>query len=322
MRDRNVIGAGRHAGAEPGDVRRVAGQIRAHVGDDIEREREETPLVVERQPRARDVVAAVAVAEKMFGAIANPFHRPAQALGGDRGQRIFAIGKQLGAEAAADVGRDDAHLVGRDAQDIVADDVADDVAALAAERERVALAVVFGDHAAGIEIIGHQPLIDDGQLDGPRGLREGRLGRRRVAEFGLEGEIARPVAPDLRRAGRERGDGADHVRQRLPVDRDRLGGILRRRQAVGDHEGDGVADVPHHILGKDRIDRNLDVHARQHAGRRQRPEVGHVGGRQHQPHARHRPHAVEIVDAEAGMRVRRAQHDRVQRGVAGATSAT
>src|ERR1039457_572699 len=133
----------------------------AHGGDDIEREREEASLVVNRQPRAGDVVAAVAVAEKMFGAIANPFHRPAQPLGGHRRQRIFAIGKQLGAEAAADVGRDDAHAIGRQIEHIAANDVADDVAALTTERKRVAVAIVFSDDAAGIHVIRLQPLIDD-----------------------------------------------------------------------------------------------------------------------------------------------------------------
>ena len=107
-------------------------------------------LVVERQPRGRDVVAAVAVGEEMLGALRHPVHRLAQLLGRDGGQRIFAIGKQLGAEAAADIRRDDAHLVRRKPHHLAADDVADDVRALAAERERVALAVEFGDDAARI----------------------------------------------------------------------------------------------------------------------------------------------------------------------------
>ncbi len=313
MRDRNVVDAGRHADAEPGNIGRVAREIGAHVGDDVEIEREEAALVVEREPRGGDIVAAVAVAEEMLGALAYPFHRPAQPLGGNRGERIFAIGKQLGAEAAADVGRHHTHAVGRDAQHVVADDVADDVAALAAERERIALAVVFGDHAAGIHVVGHQPLIDDGQLDRARGLRERGLGGVRIAQLSLEGEIVRPVGPHTRRTWRERGHGADHMRQRLPVDRDRLSGVLRRGEAIGDHEGDGVADMAHHVLGQDRIDWNFDVHARQHAGRRQGPEIGHFGGGEHQAHARHRTHAIELVDAEAGMRMRRAQHHRVQR---------
>ena len=137
----------------------------------------------------------------------------------------------------------------------------------------------------------------------------------RVAQLGLEGEIAGPVGPHLRRAGFERGHGADHMRQRLPVDRDRLGGVLRRVERVGDHEGDGIADVPHDILGQDRIVRNLDVDVGNHARRRQRPEVGYIGGGQHQPHARQRPHPRQIGNVEARMRVRRAQHHRMQRRV-------
>ena len=197
VRNRNVVGAGRHADAEPRDVGRIARQIGAHVGDDVELEREETSLLVDRQPRGGDIVAAVAVAEEMLGAIANPFDRAAQPFSRNRGQRIFAIRKQLGAEAAADVRRDHPHLFGRQLHHRAADDVADDMAALAAERERIALAVVFGDHAAGIEIIGHQPLIDDRQFDNTRGLGESLLGGARVANLGLEREIVRPLCPDL-----------------------------------------------------------------------------------------------------------------------------
>ena len=40
------------------------------------------------------------------------------------------------------------------------------------------------------------------------------------------------------------------------------------------------------------------------AGRWQRPEPGHVGGREQQAYARHGAHAIEIVNAETRMRVR------------------
>ena len=137
-----------------------------------------------------------------------------------------------------------------------ADDVADDVAALAAERQRIALTVVFRDHAAGIDVIGDQTLVDDLQRDLTRGLRKGRFRGPPLAQRRLESEIARPVGPDLRRAGRERRLGADHMRQRLPVDRDRLGGILRRIERIGDHEGDRITDVTHHFVREHRIGRH------------------------------------------------------------------
>ncbi len=76
----------------------------------------------------------MAVAEKMLRTVGDPFHRLAQLLRRHRGQRIFAIRKQLGAEAAADIRCDDAHLVERQLEYVAADDITDDVAALAAER--------------------------------------------------------------------------------------------------------------------------------------------------------------------------------------------
>ena len=313
MSHRDVVGAGRHAQPEPGNVRRVARQIAAHVGDDIEIEREEAPLVVEREFCGRDIVAAVAVAEKMFAAVGDPFHRLAQLLRRHRGQRVFAIGKQFGAEAAADVGRDDAHLLRRQFHHRAADDVADDVAALAAERQRVAVAVVFGDHAAGVHVVGDEALVDNGQRHRARGLRESLFGRGLVADRCLEGQIAGLVGPDLRRAGFERGNGADHMRQRLPVDGDGFGSVFGGIERVADDEGDGIADMTHGIGRQDRIMRHLDRDVRQYARRWQRTEMGNIGGGEHQPHALHGADAVEIGDRELGMGVRRAQHDGVQR---------
>ncbi len=200
----------------------------------------------------------MAVAEEMLGALGHPLHRFTQPFGGDRGKRVFAIGKQFGAEAAADIGGDHAHLLRRQLHHLAGNDVADDVAALAAERERVALAVIFGDDAARIHVIGDQPLVDHAELDGAGGLREGGFGLAGVAGFDLEGDVAGLIGPDSRRFRRQCGGSADHMRQRLPIDRDRFGGVLRLRQRVGDHEGDGVADVAYLVARQDRIMRDLD----------------------------------------------------------------
>ena len=314
MRNRDVVGPGRHADAEPGNVRRIGRQIGAHVGDNVELEREETALVVDGQPRGRNIVAAVAVGEEVLGALADPFDRLAQAFGGDRGERIFAIGKQLGAKAATDIGRDDAHLVRRQLHDVAGDDVADDVAALAADRQRVAVAVEFGDHAAGVEIIGDQPLVDDGELDDLCSLGEGISGGGRVADGDLEGKIAAPVGPDLRRALFQRVDGTGDMRQRMPVDLDRLGGIFCGRQRVGHDEGDGIPDIARDLARENWVRRDLDLDVGHHARRRQGSEMADVGGGQHQADAGHRAHAAEVADPETGMGMRRAHHDRMQAG--------
>ena len=49
----------------------------------------------------------------MLGAVGHPLHRAAGTLGRDQQQRIFAIHHRLGAETAADIGRDDTQLLGR-----------------------------------------------------------------------------------------------------------------------------------------------------------------------------------------------------------------
>jgi hypothetical protein len=67
---------------------------------------------------------------------------------------------------------------------------------------------------------------------------------------GLEGEglVAGVVGPHFRRIGRERGLGGDRGGERLVIDRDQLGRVLRLVRGFGDDEGDGVADIADAIL--------------------------------------------------------------------------
>src|SRR5262249_57446645 len=97
-----------------------------------------------------------------------------------------------------------------------ADDIANSVAALTAERQRVAVTVVFCDDAARIEIVGNKPLIDDCELDDPCRFGKSLFRRLRVASLGFEGEISRPIVPYLRGAGLERSDRTDDMLQCLP----------------------------------------------------------------------------------------------------------
>ncbi len=312
MRGRDVVDAGRHADAEPRDIGREAVQVGAHVGDDVDLQTDEAVVGVEREPRGRDVVAALAVGKEMLGTVRHPVDRLAGALGRHGRERVFAVGEELGAEAAADVVGDDTHALGRQLHHHAADDVADHVAALAAERQGIAIAVVFGDDAAGVHVVCHQPLIDDGRFDHARGLREGAPGGGGVARLGFEGEIALSF-PRRHGAVFQRIDGADDVRQRLPVDGDRFRRVLGPLEGVGDHEGDGVAYIAHHVARQHQIGPHVGLHARQHAEARHRREVGDVGAGEHQAHARHGAHAAELVDGEAGVGVRRAHHHRLQR---------
>ena len=149
------------------------------------------------------IVAALGVAEEMLGALGHPFDRTLEALRRHRRKRVFAIGKQLGAEAAADIGRDDAQLFGRDLEHRLAQHVAHEMRALAAEGQRqpVGGRIIFGDHRAGIEKIGDETLVDDAKRNRVRGRCKGARGLLLVAERRFESDIAGMVRPHRRRAG-------------------------------------------------------------------------------------------------------------------------
>src|SRR2546430_17466716 len=110
MAGRNIVEAGGHAGPDEWNERRVAGKIGAHVGDEIDREAEKTPVAVERELRRRDVVATLRVAEEMLAAVGDPFHRLGEPPRRQTGKRIFAVGKELRAATPAAVSGGDPHL--------------------------------------------------------------------------------------------------------------------------------------------------------------------------------------------------------------------
>ena len=110
----------------------------------------------------------------------------------------------------------------------------------------------------------------------------------------------------------ERPHGANHRRQRLPVDHNRLGGIARPVKRIRNHEGDRIADMAHGIACEDRIWRHIDGAARHLALARQVAERGGVGACEHERDARHRARLRSVGDTETRMRMRRAQHDCVQ----------
>ena len=63
------------------------------------------------------------------------------------------------------------------------------------------------------------------------------------------------LGPDLRRTLLYGIGDADRRRQRRPVDLDRLDRIAGLVDRVGDDEGNGIADMAHLAVGKDRIGR-------------------------------------------------------------------
>ena len=103
------------------------------------------------------------------------------------------------------------------------------------------------------------------------------------------------VRPDLRRALLDRIGNADHGRQRRPVDLDGLDRIAGLIDGVGDHEGNGIADMAHHAVGEDRIGRageRIDFQVEQ---ARQTAEILDVVGGQDRADARQAAGLVTLM---------------------------
>ncbi|MGY4311387.1 hypothetical protein ACVWW1_000690 [Bradyrhizobium sp. JR3.5] len=218
----DVIETRQHAGAAMRDIGRKRREIGTHVAHQVDIHAEEFAVLGERHLRGGEVVAALRVAHEMVGALGGPFDGLLELARRDRDQGILAIGKQLGAEAAADIRADHPHVFLRHLQDHVAEDLAQAVAALAADRQRqmILLGVVLGDRGAGLHEIGNDARIDDGDLGYRMRLGEGGLGRALVADRDVEQQIAGLVRPHLRRALLHRIHQAGHRRQRRPLDVD------------------------------------------------------------------------------------------------------
>ena len=111
------------------------------------------------------------------------------------------------------------------------------------EREVVGAGIVFADRGARLDRIRHQAVVDEIEPgDVLCGLERG-LDRFGIAEVPLIDRVARRDLVDLRRALRLRLAGIGDRRQHLVIDLDLLGGVLRLRQRLGDHDRNRIADI-------------------------------------------------------------------------------
>ena len=194
-------------------------------------QRQDLAVLVERELGMRDVVAAMRVGHEGFGTLRRPLHRPVHLARRPQADDLFRIDEDLGAEAAADVGRDHAQFVlGRDA-DESRDDQPRHVRILrrVPEREVIGAGIVFGQRHARLDRVRHQAVVDDVELGDVLGGGEGRVHRLGVAERPFIDRVLGRHLVDLR-AGLGLGRIA-HRRQHFVVDLHLLGGVARLRLA-------------------------------------------------------------------------------------------
>ena len=178
--------------------------------------------------------------------------------GGPGDDRLLGVVVDLRAEAAADIGRDDAQFRLGDVQDKGAHQQADHMRVLARRIERVVAggAVEFADRGARLHRVRNEPVVDEVELDDARRLGEGGIDRGEVAEAPVVAKIARHIGKDLRRARLQRLAGIDDRRLLDIVDLDLVGRLARLLEGLGDDDRDRVADMAH-MVGRERRVRRL-----------------------------------------------------------------
>ena len=205
------------------------------------------------------MIAAVGVGEECLAAAGGPLDRTANLARAPRDEDLFGIVKNFRAKAAAHIRRHHAHLVLGQTQDKRRHQQANDVGVLrrGVERVVVARAVVIANGAARLNRVGDEPLVVVLQRGDVRGAGQGRVRRRLIAELPVKGRVIGHVVEQLRRAlGRRLGCRDDRV-QNFVLHGHQLGGVRSLLAALGQDDGDRVADVAHLGRSQHRMGRLL-----------------------------------------------------------------
>ena len=300
------------------DARRERRQIRAHVRGRVHAHRQELAVRVERELGVRDVVASVGVGQERLAPLRGPLDRAIHPLARPHHRRLFRIEEDLRAEAAADVGRDHAHLVLRQTEHERRHEQTLDVRILArdVERVRVVGAVVRRRCRARLDRVWDKTVVDDVELRDMRGRRECGVDSGLVAKGPCVAVVPRCALVNLCRAGRKRVYAVDDRGKRVVVDVDELRGVLRLMRCLGDDESDHIPHETNLALREHRVRRFLHrraVGARDEPPTRQAVDAREIVAREDRDHAGGRFRTRRVDATNRRVRVRRTEEERVRR---------
>ena len=310
-RQQRRVEIGRHRGGEQR-------HIGAEIGVGLHPQRGDLVVLVERHLGLGQVIAAMGVGEEGLGAVAGPLHRAPHLLGGPQRHHFLGVDEDLGAEAAADIGRHHPQLVLL--RDVVErrQHQAGDMRVLRrrVEREMLLGVVVFGDRRARLHRVRHQPVVGDVERDHVGRRLEGGVGGGFLADGPVVDHVARGFRMQLRRARLDRGADVGRDRQFLIVDDDGFRRVPGLVLGLGDHHRDRLSGEAHDFR------RHRRPRAHLHAGAvlgRDRPAADQVAdlvvddllSGQHPDHAGHVLCRRDVDALDFGMRVRAADEMRV-----------
>ena len=234
-------------------------------------------------------------------------------------QQADIFGKQhaLHAERAADLAGQDVDRLGVDTE-AIGDLRAHAADALRTDIKRKAAAVISRDRGARLHRVHHHAAVQKLQARDMRGRGEGGIDRGGVAEMIVERNVAGHVVVKQRSALARRVFGRYDGGERIDVDLDRFGGVLRGKDGLGDDAGDRIADIAHLVFRQraaPRLFHRRAVAAFERHIAFERAVALKIGGGIDRKHARHFPGRVGVDGADHAMAVAAAHHHRI--GLAG-----
>ena len=236
---RDVVGADDHGPGERGSGGSGPAEIGPAVVEDFQIALPDAAVFVRRQREVREQVPPVGGGLEVLGPGRGPAHRAAEMEREPRDEDFFGVEVRLGAEAAADLGRDGADPFRGEPED-ARHALADAVGGLGGGPDRDPVAVHLRRHRPGLHRARDQPLDAEVQRNPHRAL----VALRSPFRMELPGKPPVPgqIGIEALRPLGERGPGISGPGE-VPVFHDDrgggVGGLLRR---LGDDRGHRIAD--------------------------------------------------------------------------------
>ena len=300
---REVVGPGDDV-EQPGPelARLGVGVERAVVREHVDPQPEHLALVAQGQLAGHVVVAGEPGRDEVLGSRLDPLDRPADEQRRRRGHDVPGVDRHLVAEAAPDVGRDDADvLLGKPGHDGEQRPVGVGRLRRHVDRDVLGRRVDVGHAPARLERRWMRPWVEGVERDDDVGLGEGPVGRLLLPGLPVVAAVvglALLLVPDQRRVVGDRLPRVDDGGQWLVLDVDEVERVVGDVGRLGHHRRHLLALEPNlvgrqHGLGVARQRR----HPRQPVGRQHLP--GHHGD--HPGHGLRR-RGVDVDDPGVGNR--------------------
>ncbi|GJE41207.1 hypothetical protein AEGHOMDF_0369 [Methylobacterium soli] len=272
---REIVGAGQDAGHLRGlqAGRERVGRVGAGIDGRLAIDAAQAPVALGIGRDAVMVLAAIGVGGEVLAPVLEPAHRVAAAERQPAEADLLGEQDRLVAEAAPDIGRDDADAALLDPQ-AFREAVAHDVRHLArgVDHELVEAVIEMDDRAAPLDRRHALAAGGDRARDPDRGVEGGPDVH---VDEGFQEDV---VPPMLVHEGGARRAGRQHVvdgRQLLEVENDRGRDVLGLGPARGEAEGHELAHLPDLAGGQDRLLRDLEAgQARDRPDRLDAVEIG------------------------------------------------